>query len=333
MTLPDSLPKGLLAVLKSPGAGDTASLVEVSDGLQCTESGRIHAVEGGIPILYSSSTDDAQGVTHRVKKFYEENPFPGYEGLEEFGTLVSKGRENPFARNLLESIGYNKRILECGCGTGQMSHYLQLNNNQVLGVDMSLSSLRLAQEHKRRNGLTRCLFSQMNLYEMGIKDESFDVVISHGVLHHTPDPREAFLQIVRKARRGGIVMVGLYNRLFRIPTWVRARLIPVFGERLDPVVRKRIHDPIKASTWIADQYYNPHESWHTIDDVLGWFEEADVEFLNCYPPILDTPGEESPLLFGPSDPGGRFQRLMTQVSWLWSLSREGSLFDVIGRRM
>src|SRR6185437_10327070 len=110
-----------------------------------------------------------------------------------------------FAKGLLDAIGYTKLVLECGCGTGQLSHFLSLNNNHVLGIDLSTASLRLATEHKMRNQVPRVGFVQMNIFELGIKDERFDVVISSGVLHHTKDARRAFALIARKAKHGGIV--------------------------------------------------------------------------------------------------------------------------------
>jgi len=245
---------------------------------------------------------------------------------------VNKGLRNPFTRDLLAAIGYNQLILECGCGTGQLSHFLQLNNNHVLGVDMTLNSLKLAIEHKLRNRLVRSSFAQMDVFDLAVRDAAFDVVISHGVLHHTVDARKAFSRIVRKAKPGGIVMVGLYSSYARILTWLRSKLLWLTGDRIDYVVRHQIRDARKARVWIRDQYYNPHETWHSIGEVLGWFEENDVEFLNCYPRILGSSGEDVPGLFEASDPGTRYQRAVTQLSWLGTIAREGSLFDVIGRR-
>ena len=127
-------------------------------------------------------------------------------------------------------------------------------------------------------------------------------------------------------------MVGLYNRPARLPTWIRSKLINVFGAKIDYVVRSRIHDARKADIWIKDQYFNPYETWHSIDEVLDWFEENDVEYLNCSPPILDTNGEAAETLFSPTSPGTVYQRTVTQLSWLSTIAREGALFDVIGRR-
>lgn len=321
----------ILATLRSPGGGDDDRIELVEEGLRSQVTGRIFPFIDGIPSLFAVE-GQSEDVRRRVQDFYEENPFPSYEGLEEFGELVNKGRHNPFTSELLKAVGYNKLVLECGCGTGQLSHYLQLNNNHVLGVDMTLSSLKLALEHKLRNHLPRSSFVQMNIFDLAIKDGSFDVVISHGVLHHTADARRAFGCVARKAKPGGIVMVGLYNSYARIMTWLRSRLVGLVGNRIDYVVRNRIQDERKARIWIQDQYFNPHETWHSVGEVLRWFEEEDIEFLNCYPRILGSSGEDEPEFFAASDPGSRYQRAVTQLSWLGTIAREGSLFDVIGRR-
>ncbi len=197
---------------------------------------------------------------------------------------------------------------------------------------MTLNSLALAIEHRLRNRLLRSSFAQMNIFDLAIKDASFDVVISHGVLHHTYDARKAFACVARKVKPGGIVMVGLYNSYARIMTWLRSKLVKTLGNRIDYVVRNQIRDERKANIWIQDQYFNPHETWHSIGEVQGWFDENGIEFLNCFPRILGSSGEDDPDFFASSDPGTRYQRAITQLSWLGTIAREGSLFDLIGRK-
>ncbi len=323
------IPEPILATLVHPEGG---SLERIEGAFRDARTGAPYPDEQGVPSLYVPSEDEGSDVAARVRSFYEENPFPNYDGVEEFGELVSKGFKNRFSAELLDAIGHNKLILECGCGTGQLSHFLQLNNNHVLGIDMSLGSLALAIEHKARNQLIRSSFAQMNIFNLAIADGTFDVVISQGVLHHTHDARRAFAEIVRKVKPGGLVVVGLYNRYARIPTWLRSRVIGVLGPKLDYVVRTRIRDARKAEIWIRDQYYNPHETWHSIDEVLGWFDECGIDYLNCAPPILDTDGEDALSYAAATDPGDRYRRLVTQMSWLGTIAREGALFDMFGRK-
>jgi len=198
----------IIACLKAPGAANDTTLLPKSEGLECVETGEHFPYIGGVPSLYAPPPGEGADITARVKSFYEDHPFPSYEGLEEFGELVAKGSQNPFSANLLAAVGYNKTVLECGCGTGQLSHFLQLNNNHVLGVDMSLASLSLALEHKRRNSLPRSSFAQMNIFDLAVKDDAFDVVIAHGVLHHTFDARRAFAAITRKLKPGAKIKIS-----------------------------------------------------------------------------------------------------------------------------
>ena len=74
----------------------------------------------------------------------------------------------------------------------------------MLGVDVCLNSLQLAQRFKHEHGLDRAAFAQMNLFRPALKDGFFDVVISNGVLHHTADCRLAFQRISRLAQARGL---------------------------------------------------------------------------------------------------------------------------------
>jgi len=172
----------------------------------------------------------------------------------------------------------------------------------------------------------------MNIFDLAVKNNTFDVVIAHGVLHHTFDARRAFAHIVQKVKPGGIVLVGLYNSYARVMTWLRSKLIRLVGPKIDYVVRNRIRDACKADIWIQDQYFNPRETWHSIDEVLEWFAENNIEFLNCSPPIMGTNAEDGDGLFASTDPATRYQRIVTQLSWVGTIAREGGLFDVIGRK-
>src|SRR5262249_51545876 len=141
----DLVPARLLQCLKPPSAANDAALERGNGEFRCARTGTLFPDRDGVPSLFSDAAEDGAGRVRRaVKAFYEEHPFPNYDGLQDFGDLVNRGLKNSFAKALLDAIGYNKLILECGCGTGQMSHFLSLNNNHVLGVDLSLSSLKLA---------------------------------------------------------------------------------------------------------------------------------------------------------------------------------------------
>jgi carbamoyltransferase len=327
------IPARLLACLKAPGGPQETTLTRGDGAYRCVETGEVYPdVEGAPSLLSGFGGGEAGGVAERVKAFYEEYPLPSYEGLEDFGELVNRGQKNAYAQGLLDAIGYNKLILDCGCGAGQLTHFLSLNNNSVLGVDLSISKLKLALEHKTRNGVPRAGFTQMNIFDLAIKDEAFDVVISAGVLHHTKDARKAFDCIVRKVRPGGVVIVGLSNRYARAPTWVRSKLIGALGMKIDPVCDRKVRDPRKTEIWAKDQSYNPHETGHSVDEVMGWFAANHIAYLNCYPPIIGSKSNGVKALLDPSTPSTRAARVLTQLGWLGATAAEGAPFMMAGRR-
>ena len=174
---------------------------------------------------------------------------------------------------------------EIGCGTGQLTNFLAIAHRTVIGTDLCLNSLRLAQQFKTANGLEQATFAQMNLFRPGLRDAFFDVVISNGVLHHTGDPRGAFRRISRLVKPGGHVIIGLYSAysrklhdarrvLFRWTGLTHRWLDPHFGQ---------LAATGRREAWFRDQYCHPHESCHTIDEVLEWMDESDCEFVNSIP--------------------------------------------------
>jgi SAM-dependent methyltransferase len=175
----------------------------------------------------------------------------------------------------------------------------------------------------------------MNLFRPALKDGFFDYVISNGVLHHTSNCRQAFRRIARLARPGGYVIVGLYSAFSRQLHYGRRALFRWTGMAprwLDPHFRS-ISAAGKAEAWFQDQYCHPHETCHTIDEVMGWMAEDGLQFVNSIPkpamgPVL-TPDEQ---LFVPRDPGSAASRLFSQLADLRSGYREGGFFTMIGQR-
>ena len=109
--------------------------------------------------------------------------------------LYARAERSAFARLLDRSIPGDARIVEVGCGTGQMSLYLARADRVVVGADLTRPSLQLAAAATRRFGLDRVQFVETDLQRPGLRKGSFDVVYSSGVLHHTPDPRASFARI------------------------------------------------------------------------------------------------------------------------------------------
>jgi SAM-dependent methyltransferase len=222
-------------------------------------------------------------------------------------------------------------ILEMGCGTGQMSLYLARARRRVIGADLTGASLRLARAAAARFGLD-VQFVQTDLHHPALRDRTFDVVYSSGVLHHTPDPAAAFARVARLAKPGGWIVVGLYNAFARIPLRVRRAVARMTGWiPFDPVLRDRANDPERAAAWLRDQYHHPCETRHTLGEVQRWFANNDIEYVRTYPSALLS--NDSDDLFASCGDAWAPEQWLAQLGWIKSLGHEGGLFVAVGRRM
>ena len=314
-------------------------LVMTREGACNPSTGRRYPVVEDIPRLFvTSERDNVAGpadVTELVKSFYEKTPFPNYDDLDSPRALLEKAREGMFARLLNDQIPYDARVVEIGCGTGQLTNFLAIAHRTVLGVDVCLNSLRLGETFRAAHGLERATFAQMNLFEPALKDGFFDYVISNGVLHHTSDCRGAFARISRLAKPGGYVIVGLYNAFSRQLHYARVglyRLTGLTGRMLDPHFGK-VTAQGKRDAWFQDQYCHPHESCHTLGEVMRWMKEDGLEFVNSIPkPEVGPELTVDEQMFVPKGPGNAVGRVLSQVASMGSGYREGGFFIVIGRR-
>ncbi len=308
-----------------------------TDAFRCAACEWDYPVIDGIPRLFAPDDDAPPGdVTEMVKAFYEETPFPNYDGLETVEDLRAKSRQGLFARLLDNQISLQARVLEVGCGTGQLTNFLAASGREVYGTDMCLNSLGLAQEFALRNGIERVAFIQMNLFKPVFPPGSFDLVISNGVLHHTSDPQGGFEAIGRLVKPGGHIIIGLYNTYGRLWTDWRRSVFKLFGRRarfLDPHLRKDAIGETKQEAWFADQYQHPHESKHTYGEALAWFEAAGFDFVMSLPKPrpLETFAEHDSL-FSPIDPGTPLSRGLVQLLLFLRGGPEGGFFTMIGRK-
>lgn len=302
--------------------------------VKCSGCKAEYEISGGIPLLFEPAEIGQGDVTQSIKNFYEENPFPNYEGMESISDLIDKAERGLFARMLNEQIPFGARIFEVGCGTGQLSNFLGISSRQVFGVDMCLNSLKLAQEFKTDNDIQNAGFYQMNLFRPAIKEKSFHIVICNGVLHHTSNPRLGFETIAKLVKPGGFILVGLYNRFGRMLNDARGVIFRLSGGRfkfLDPRLLDR--HATKSLVWFRDQYQNPHESKHTIGEVLGWFQSFGFEFCYGIPnPRLRERFDAADFMFSPRPPGNVAGRFLAQFLSVFSGWQEGGLFIMIGKR-
>jgi SAM-dependent methyltransferase len=103
------------------------------------------------------------------------------------------------------------RVLELGCGLGTDGVQFARHGASYTGLDLTANGTRLAKRHLDVEGEsgTVCRGDGENL---PFHEGTFDVVYSHGVLHHTPDPPRAFAEVHRVLKPGGRAIIMVYHR-------------------------------------------------------------------------------------------------------------------------
>lgn len=136
-------------------------------------------------------------------------------GSREFFDSVEKQRYEDYAPWMPRVMGFDqfagKRLLEVGCGMG--TDLLQFARGGAIctGADLTPRSIEISRRHFEVYGASGT-FLITDGERLPFPDESFDVVYSNGVLHHTPDTAGAIREIHRVLRPGGIAKVMLYYR-------------------------------------------------------------------------------------------------------------------------
>ncbi len=122
------------------------------------------------------------------------------------------GRQSHVLRSLDKFSWDGKRTLEIGLGQGADSEQLIRRNARWSGMDLTEESvrrvsIRLASRHLPHHGIV-----QASATAIPFRDSEFDVVFSHGVLHHVPDILSAQREIRRVIKDDGRLIVMVYAR-------------------------------------------------------------------------------------------------------------------------
>lgn len=164
-------------------------------------------------------SDANQNLKERVRAFWQANPcgvkFADAEpGSRRFYELVEAHRyakewHIPAAADFAGARGL--KVLEIGCGLGTDGAQFAKAGADYTGVDLTEAAVELARQRFALFNLPGT-FQTADAEHLDFADDSFDLVYSHGVLHHTPDTAGAIREVHRVLRPGGRAIVMLYHR-------------------------------------------------------------------------------------------------------------------------
>ena len=192
----------------------------------------------------------------------------------------------------------NLSVLVAGCGANQAAHYAFTNRNcQVLGIDVSDSSLAHETYLKQKHGLDNLELLQMSLGEIGSLGRTFDLIVCTGVLHHLPDP-DAGLRCLRHALKPhGVISLMLYGYFPRMGVYMLQDVFRQLGLKQDAagidIVRRTIAllpnrhylnvyrqmaPDLGYDSGLVDTFLHPSDRAFTVSDILKFARDNDLTF-------------------------------------------------------
>jgi ubiquinone/menaquinone biosynthesis C-methylase UbiE len=118
-----------------------------------------------------------------------------------------------------------RNVLEIGCGVGIDTARFARAGASITAIDLTEAAAGLANRLLQLEGLPGQAIVG-NAEELPFVENSFDLVYSWGVLHHTPNIVQAVSEVRRVLRPGGEARVMLYSRrsIFAFAVWGRQML-------------------------------------------------------------------------------------------------------------
>jgi 2-polyprenyl-3-methyl-5-hydroxy-6-metoxy-1,4-benzoquinol methylase len=233
-----------------------------------------------------------------VLKFYKELPFNYQESVEQQVKTV-KSRNSVLAYPpLVDLLRPGVRILEIGCGAGWLSNNIAWHYGlPVHAIDFNPVAVERARAVASGLGVPASFeVADLFLYR---PQKPADLAISVGVLHHTDACHEAIRRVIdRCVAPGGHAFIGLYHTYGRRPFLDHFEQMRRRGATEDQMFSRycelmpQTTDETHARSWFRDQVLHPHETQHTLAEVLPLIEACGTDLvstsINRFDPIVDV---------------------------------------------
>jgi SAM-dependent methyltransferase len=198
---------------------------------------------------------------------------------------------------------------------GRFAEIVHRYGGEYVGLDYSFA---IDAASANVGQLTGVHFVQADLFHLPFADEVFDLVMSLGVLHHTPDPRRAFAGLPRVLKPGGQLTITVYDagnkvyvansrfwrrfstrlppRVLHVLSYAAAPLyylwtLPVIGWLLRSLAFISLERDWRWRVLDTFDWYSPrYQSWHTHHEVFGWFKENSFERIEVLAPSVSQIG-------------------------------------------
>jgi ubiquinone/menaquinone biosynthesis C-methylase UbiE len=154
-----------------------------------------------------------------VRDYWQRNPLLSYELAEPaspafFDALDRIKREDveSYALAYWDFEAFRGRsVLDVGCGPGWLTVQYAAAGAHVTAIDLTPRAVELTRQHLAYRNLSATV-AEGNAEQLQFSDDSFDLVASSGVLHHTPDTPRAIRECYRVLKPGGAGKLTFYHK-------------------------------------------------------------------------------------------------------------------------
>lgn len=262
-------------------------------GLSCRCSN--YKIINGVPRLIYGKLNPPQ---KRSKESFSREWLEYYQRLG-FNNIEEEKEKFLNYTRTVPSYFKNKLVLDAGCGNGRYSNIASKLGAKVIAVDIS-ESVEVAYQNLISNKNTSIL--QANIFNLPFQKEIFDFIFSIGVLHHTPDAKLAFKNLLNYLKPGGEIAIFVYakgnpilyfmnktlrNNISKLPTkliWYLTNIPTIFGKALHlfPYFGSFVHNILLQFVFFSQDHHNNFDaysagytSFHTKEELKEWFQDLD----------------------------------------------------------
>jgi 2-polyprenyl-3-methyl-5-hydroxy-6-metoxy-1,4-benzoquinol methylase len=268
-----------------------------------------------------------------IRSFWEQNPlFTGETDLEPGSRAFFERHEAVYRDDVFAGEGFpdhffpfapGAAVLDVGCGPGIWTRELARRGYTVTAVDLTERAVELTRRSLGLFGL-KGEVRQGDAENLPFPDASFDGVVSHGVIHHTPDTARCVREIGRVLKPGQLAVVSVYHRnlILRRPTLTRlanaiaGRFVALPGRGRERLLSSADPDEIVR---LYDGSSNPLGKAYIKAEFDGMFEAAGMAV------------EERHLFYIPARAFGPLKALITPMQAALA-RRFGLMYAVVARR-
>lgn len=174
----------------------------------------------------SARISKAEDLTDENKRHFDKLACLWEEKFEVGGKLHERG--GPFVHFLRQKLGSAGRVLDFGCGPGNITNICKNAGYLMQGVDLSEVMIERARRRSKGQGIGFSVLESAEPLDLPFEPGSFDAVISSSVLEYVSDPLDCLKELSRVAAPGGFLILTVPNMLHP-QRWLEACLCRVLS--------------------------------------------------------------------------------------------------------